>query len=176
MKTTIITAMTVILLLAGTAVAQPGGMSGRPMNNPDMHAERHGSPEGDFLQRMLPVMRILDFTDTQREAVQNIMQEARESMEITREEPGTHREEFIHLFSSPNITTAQIEALLDERTEKMEETHVIIARALVDIHDILTAEQLAALAEFDPASHEMRMGNRGNMDHPGARREEHTRR
>ncbi|MCK5786322.1 MAG: Spy/CpxP family protein refolding chaperone [Candidatus Sabulitectum sp.] len=164
-KTTVIATAAAILLLTGAAIAQPGGMPGRGME----HQRPGGQAGGDFFQRMLPMMRMLDLTDDQREAIMDIMEETRNSMESLRgaEEAGDQREDFLELFSSPTITTSQVESLLNGRLDKMEEANVIIARALVDIHDLLTAEQLATLAEFEPGSMEMRSSEHGGMGvHP----------
>lgn len=164
-RTTIIAGLAVVLLLAGTAIAQPGGMSGGSMGDRSMSQQRPGDGGGDnFFQRIQPMMRMLDLTDDQREAIGDIIEEARESLESIRgtEEAGSHREEFLEMFSSSSLSVSEVEALLNERIEAMEEANVIIAEALVGIHDELTPEQLAALAEFNPGSMEMRMGN-GSM-------------
>ncbi|MCK5133915.1 MAG: Spy/CpxP family protein refolding chaperone [Candidatus Sabulitectum sp.] len=177
MKTriTITGMLAAVLLLAGTAVAQHGGMSGRSIGTRGMseqsHASASASASGNFFQRMLPMMRILDLTDEQREAIGDIMEEARESIESIRgtEDAGSHREDFLELFSSTSLSVSEVEALLNKRVEVMEEANTVIAGALVNIHDVLTPEQLALVAEFDPGSMEMRMGeNGGRGDHrPG---------
>lgn len=161
-RTTIIAGLAVVLLLAGTAIAQPGGMSGRSMGDRSMSQQRPGGGDS-FFQRMLPMMRMLDLTDDQREAIGDIMEEAQESLESIRgtDEAGSHREEFLEMFSSSSLSVSEVESLLNERIEAMEEANGIIAEALVDIHNELTPEQLAALAEFNPGSMEMRMGEGG---------------
>jgi len=160
---TIIAMLAAIVLLAGSAVAQPGGMQGRPMGN----NQSHSGTEGDFFQRILPMMRMLDLTDDQRDAIQDIVEDTRESMASLRgtEDPGSHRGDFLELFSSSSLSVSEVENLLNQRIEAMEDANSIIAEALVDIHDVLTPEQLAALAEFNPGS--MDMGNRGQSDHSG---------
>jgi len=162
-RTTIIAGLAMVLLLAGTAIAQPGGMSGRSMGDRSMSQQRPGGGGDSFFQRMLPMMRMLDLTDDQREAIGDIMEDAQESLESIRgsEDSGSHREEFLEMFSSSSLSVSEVESLLNERIEAMEEANGIIAQALVDIHDVLTPEQLAALAEFNPGSMEMRMGEGG---------------
>ncbi|MEA3265815.1 MAG: Spy/CpxP family protein refolding chaperone [Candidatus Fermentibacteria bacterium] len=162
-RITIITVLAAIVLVAGSAVAQPGGMQGRPMGN---NQSRSGA-EGDFFQRMLPMMRMLNLTDDQRNAIQDIMEDTRESMERIRgtEDPGSQREDFMELFSSSSLSVSEVENLLNQRIEAMEDANSIIAEALVEIHDVLTPEQLAALAEFNPGSMNSGIGNRG---HSGA--------
>lgn len=174
MKTgiTITGMLATVLLLAGTAVAQHGGMSGRSMDTRGMSEQSHGGANGNFFHRMLPMMEILDLTDEQREAIGDIMEEARESIESLRvtEDAGSHRENFLELFSSTSLSVSEVEALLNERVEVMEEANTVIAGALVNIHDVLTLEQLALVAEFDPGSMEMRMGENGGRGghRPGA--------
>lgn len=173
MKTTITTAIAAVLLLAGTAAAQPGRMPGRPMGGSGMHESRPAGEGGDFFQRMLPMIRMLNLSDDQRESIGDIMQEARASIESIREttEVGSLRDEFLELFSSSTLSASEVEALLNERVEVMKDVNEIVASALVDIHDVLTDEQLAALSEFSPGSMGMGMGqggDRGVMGHPGA--------
>ncbi|MCD4707712.1 MAG: Spy/CpxP family protein refolding chaperone [Candidatus Sabulitectum sp.] len=177
-RTMTIAALATLVLLAGTAIAQPGGMSGRPMNHAGMDQQRPGGPGSDFFQRILPMMRMLDLSDDQREAIGYIMEDTRDSIESLRssEDAGSHRDNFLELFSSSTITASQVEALLNVRVETMKDVNRIIAQALVDIHDVLTAEQLATLAEFEPGSMEMRMGDRDNMGHSGTNRGVHPNR
>lgn len=162
-RITIIAVLAAMVLLAGAAVAQPGGAQGRPMGN----NTGHSGAEGDFFQRMLPMMRMLNLTDDQRDAIQDIMEETRESMASLRgtEDPGNHRDEFLEMFSSNSLSVSEVENLLNQRLEAMEDANSIIAKALVDIHDVLTPEQLAALAEFNPGSMDMGIGNRGQSGH-----------
>jgi Spy/CpxP family protein refolding chaperone len=169
MKATITTAMAAVLLLAVNAAAQPGGMPGRPIGGPGMHEPGPAGDGGDFFQRMLPIIRMLDLSDDQRESIGDIMHEAQASIESIREttEVRSHREEFLELFSSSTLSASEVEALLNE----MKDVNEIVASALVDIHDVLTDEQLAALSEFTPGSMGMGMshgGGRGGMGHPGS--------
>ena len=161
-KKTITIAALAVLLLAGTAIAQPGGMGmpNRSMGNQNMAEHASG---GGFLQRMRPMLGMLDLTDDQREAIGDIMETARDSMESIRgtEENGSHREDFLNLFSSTTISASEVESLLNDRVDAMKEMNAIIAVALVEIHDVLTADQLAILADFEPGSMEMRNGEHG---------------
>ncbi len=156
---TIIVMLAAVVLLAGSAVAQPGGMQGRPTGN-----NQSPGAEGDFFQRMLPMMRMLDLSDDQREAIRDIMEDTRDSMESIRgtEDPGSQRDDFLELFSSSSLSVSEVENLLNRRIEAMEDANSIIAEALVAIHDVLTPEQLASLAEFNPGSMNSGMGNRGH--------------
>jgi Spy/CpxP family protein refolding chaperone len=171
MKSKIATAIAAVLLLAGTAAAQPGGMPGRPMSGQGIHEPGPAGEGGDFFQRMLPMIRMLYLSDDQRESIGNIIQEAQSSIEIIREttEAGSRRDEFLKLFSASTLSASEVEALLNDRVEVMKDVNEIVAVALVDIHDVLTEEQLAALSEFSPGSMGMdQSGGRGGMGHPGA--------
>jgi Spy/CpxP family protein refolding chaperone len=150
-----------LLLAGGTAFAQAPGMGGGPMMGREgMEGSDQG---GDMLQRMLPILHSLDLSDDQREDIRTIMDTTRERIEALREtgEGSTIREQFRDLFTSSSITAAQVEDLLNERLSRMEEVNAIIAAAIVEVHDVLTADQLAAIAEFDPDQMDMHGG-----DHP----------
>lgn len=174
MKKRILTGLvlTAVLLITGIAVAQPGGDMNSGRGNRQMEGQRGNNQGGrDFFQSIMPLMRILELTDQQRESVSDIIEEAKEDIESlhSAEEPGSHREEFIDLFSSTTVTATQIENLMDSRMENMRAINTIVSQALVDIHDLLTDEQLAKLAEFDPSTMERGEGgpgggNRGNQD------------
>ncbi len=135
-------------------------MSGRSTGNRGMQEQNSG---GGFLSRIRPMLGMLDLTDDQREAIGDIMENTMESMQSIRgtEESGTHREEFLNMFSSSTISVTEVETLLNGRIDAMEEMNRIVAVALVDIHDVLTPEQLATLADFEPGSMEMRNGEHG---------------
>jgi Spy/CpxP family protein refolding chaperone len=164
----VIGTLAAILLLGGTANAQPCGMpGGGGMDRDDMGGQRPGGPCDGIFQNMLPMMRMLDLTDDQREAVALIVEGAEDSIEAIREtdETGNLREEFLQMFSASSLSAAEVEAHLNGRLEAMKDMHAILAAALVEIHDVLTAEQLAALAELDTDSMEMPMGgNCGGRD------------
>ena len=151
-----------VLLLAGTAIAQPGGagMSDRSGEHRGMGQQRPGA---DFFQRIRPMLGMLDLTDTQREDIGQIITTAMDSMESIGEgaEGNTHREDFLAMFSSAAISVAEVEDLLNNRIDAMEEMNGIVAPALVEIHNLLTADQLATLADFEPGSMEMDHGGHG---------------
>ncbi len=161
-KRTMTIATLAIVILAGTAIAQPGGagMSGRSGEHRGMGQQRPGA---DFFQRMRPMLGMLELSDTQREEIGEIITTATESIEGIREgtEGSSHRDDFIQMFSSATISATEVEDLLNNRIETMEEMNRIVAVALVDIHDLLTADQLAVLADFEPGSMEMDRGERG---------------
>ena len=161
-KGTVTIATLAIMLFAGTAIAQPDGMG---MSNRSMEHRETGQqrPGAEFFQRIRPMLGILDLSDSQREEIGEIISTAVESMESIREgtEGTSHRDDFIQMFSSSTISAAEVENLLNGRTEVMQEMNSIVAVALVDIHNLLTPEQLSTLAEFEPGSMEMNREEQG---------------
>lgn len=178
-KTRILTAAAAVLLLAGTAMAQPGGMSGDRTGNRNMERQGQAGNHGDVLQRMRPLLETLDLTEEQKTEISDIMEETRNTVEaiMETEEPGNHRGEFLELFASSGITTSQVENLLSERLSTMEEINGIIAGAIVDVHNVLTADQLETLASLDINDIEMRRGGHGEEHDSrgsGMNRESHS--
>ncbi len=168
-------AIAAVLLLGGTALAQPGMMSGG-MNGPggmNQHGDMEPQGGGMFLQRMLPMLRQLDLTDDQMEQVHEIMDNARERMETIRESDDheSMRERFRDLFTSSSISVAEVENLLDQRIDSMEAMNSIMAETIVEIHGVLTEEQLQAMADFEPGEGGMHSGGQGEhspMMHGGS--------
>ncbi len=163
-----------VLVLTGTAFSQPGDMH----NRGDMHSRGNNNDHQSgnmFFQRMRPMLGMLDLSDQQHDAIAEIMENAMESVQDLRamDENDTHREDFIELFSSSTISVSEVEALLNERIDVMKETNSIMAEALVEVHGVLTEEQLAQLADFEPGS--MEEGRRGS-DSRGNRSRDHSRR
>lgn len=170
--------LALVLTITGIAIAQPGGGMGDRMNgsmgNRQMEGQRNGNQEhGNFFRSILPLLHAAELTDQQRESVAEIIEDAKAEIEsLDRpEDPGSRREQFIDLFSSSSLTVAQMESLIGPKIENIEATNRIVSQALVDIHDLLTDEQLEKLASFDPESMERRDGsgrprggNDGRMD------------
>ena len=152
-----------VLLIGGAAMARPGmmpgGMNGRGAMN---------------LERVLPMLHNLDLTDDQMEQVHEIMDNARERMESIRdaEDADSMRERFRDLFTSSSLTAAEVENFLNQRLDNMEAINSIIAETVVDIHDVLTGEQLQIMAEFEPGhgdTHQGRPGEHAPMMRGGSR-------
>lgn len=174
-RITMIATIAAILLLGGTALAQPGMMSGG-MNGPggmNQHRDMEQQGGGMFLQRMLPMLQHLDLTDDQMEQVHDIMISARERIESIRgtDDHEGMREQFRDLFTSSSISVAEVEDLLNQRLDSIEEMNTIIAETIVEIHGVLTAEQLQAMADFEPGEGGMHSGGQGEhspMMHGGS--------
>lgn len=149
----------------------PGGMNGRGGMNQQRGMDQHGG--GMFLQRMLPMLQHLDLTDDQMEQVHVIMDNARERIDAIREsdEHESMREQFRDLFTSSSISVVEVENLLNQRIDTMEEMNAVIAETIVEIHGVLTEEQLQAIADFEPGEGGMHFGGQGEhapMMHGGS--------
>lgn len=174
-RMTMMTVVAAVLLLGGIALAQPGMMAGG-MNGPggmNQHGNADQQGGGMFLQRMLPMLQRLDLTDDQMEQVHEIMDNARQRIESIRESDDHEgmREQFKDLFTSSSISVIEVESLLNQRLDAMEEMNSIIAETVVEIHDVLTEEQLQAIAEFEPGEggmHSGRQGEHAPMMHGGS--------
>lgn len=150
-----------VLLLGGTAAAQPGMMSGGMGDRAGMPG-RGGMEEGGgmILQRILPMLHHLDLTEEQGEEIRDIVDGARDRIEDLRDSE-MHEgmgEQFRDLFTSSSISVAEVEAILNRRLEFMEQVNSIVADAIVDIHGVLTEEQLQDIADFEPCGAEMHSG------------------
>lgn len=147
-------ATVVLLLCAGTMLAQGpggfGGMSGGPMMGP----EGVGGPQGglgmEHLERFRMLFRGLDLTGEQVEEIRSIVEEAREEarelLEAAR--PVEDGETFMDLFTSPTLTVRDLEESMGRMDEVRDQVRGIVLQAIVDVHDVLTAEQLQRLAEM----------------------------
>ena len=152
----LIAAAAALLLITGTALAQPGSME---MNGRGMRTEQNGpnnnGPDnngGGFLERILPMLHHLDLTSDQADEIRGIVDEARNSIEALREaeEGVSPRDQFKEMFSSSVLSQSEVETLLNSRLESMKDANAVIASAIVDIHNVLTDEQLEMIAEFEP--------------------------
>ena len=164
-RMTMITVVAAVLLLGGTALAQAGMVSGGMNSRGGMNQHREMGQQGGgmFLQGMLPMLQHLDLTDDQMEQVHEIMDNARERIESIRgtDDHESMREQFRGLFTSSSISVAEVESLLNQRLDSMEEMNSIIAETVVEIHDVLTEEQLQAIADFEPGEGDMHFGGQG---------------
>ena len=53
------------------------------------------------------------------------------------------------MFSYSALSISDVESVLNKRVSHMQEINTIVAGAIVDIHDVLTPEQLSSLASID---------------------------
>lgn len=157
-----------VTLLAGTALAQGYGErgihGGGPAGGEMMHnAGRGPGHDAEFgpgnLARCRMIFRNLNLTDEQWEEVEYILTNTREQIESIESEVGLqdHRTSFIELFTSYTLTVDDLEETLGVSSETREAMRVVIFEAIVDLHDVLTPEQLDELASI-ATQHEMGHG------------------
>jgi Spy/CpxP family protein refolding chaperone len=154
-RITIIALGAAVLLIAGTAASQPMMMD-REGGFPGRGGTDHEQGGGSVLERVLPMLHHLDLSGDQAEEIRDIVDGARRDIEALRgtEDREGLREQFMEMFSSTSITVTEVEGLLNARLEAMEEVNFIIAQAIVDIHGVLTPEQIELMAEFEPGDHQ----------------------
>lgn len=148
----------IMTLLAGTAIAQNPGGWGDPGGGPrgggvEMAAE-HGGAQGGFGMEMLARFRMmfreLDLSEEQINEIHTITETAREEARALMQESGMPEERtpFIEVFASAILTVSDLEETLGQNDEVREAMKDIIFQAIVDVHDVLTYEQLEKLAEM----------------------------
>lgn len=175
MKTIGIAALA-ILILAGTAMAQgPGGWSPQAGGSPGgAHgmAPGPGGPgqQGGFgmerLEQFRMMFRHIDLTEEQVEEIRSITENAREEAMGIMEEAGRPEDHtpFMDIFTSATLTVGDLEEAVSENSEIREAMQDVIFAAIVDIHNVLTIEQLDKLAEM-AEEHAGAMGSGAGMDH-----------
>ncbi len=165
-----------ILLLAGTAIAQgPGGLS-PSAGGPGGGAHEMGSGPGgpgqnsgfgmENLARFRMMFRHMDLTEEQVAEIESIIVTAREEGMAIMEAAGRPEDHtpFMDVFTSPTLTVSDLEDTMGQMDEVREAMRDVIFEAMVDIHDVLTAEQLEKLAEL-AEEHAGSMGQGSGMDH-----------
>ncbi|MCK5116587.1 MAG: hypothetical protein KAR44_08290 [Candidatus Aegiribacteria sp.] len=172
-------AVLVIMILAGTALAQgPGGWSpqaGGPHGGGYGMSSGSGGPGGpgqqsgfgmERLEQFRMMFRHIDLTDVQIEEIRSITETAREEAMDIMEEAGRPEDHtpFMDLFTSPTLTVSDLEEAMGQNSEIREAIQDVIFAAIVDIHDVLTTEQLDKLAEM-VGEHAGAMGHGTGMDH-----------
>ena len=155
-------------LLAGTALAQ--GFGEHSPSDAGHHGEAmtHGSrgpggPEGpgghaggpgfENFERFRMMFRGLDLSTDQTDQVEGIIADTREEIETIMDaaESSEMRSTFIEVFTSPTLTVRDLEITLGAADEAREAVRDVMYEAIVDLHDVLTAEQLDKLGEMASA-------------------------
>ncbi|MCK4505688.1 MAG: periplasmic heavy metal sensor [Candidatus Aegiribacteria sp.] len=161
-----------VSLLAGTAMAQrfgdhspsgagrPGGAMMHDSRGPGGPGGNVGGPVFENLERFRMMFRVLDLSNDQTEQVEGIIADTREEIRIIMDaaEASDMRTSFIELFTSPTLTVRDLETTLGAMDETRDAVRDVVYVAIVDLHNVLTAEQLDKLAEI-AAEHEMRRGS-----------------
>lgn len=166
----------VLILLAGTAMAQrPGGWS-----PPDdgSHGRGHemgpgpGNPGQQIgfgmenLARFRMMFRHLDLTEEQVIEIEFITEAAREEAMAIMEAAGRPEDQpsFMEIFTSPTLTISDLEEAMGKRDDIREAMEDVLFEAMVDVHNVLTVEQLDKLAEM-VEEHAGGMGQGPGMEH-----------
>ncbi|MCD4670180.1 MAG: hypothetical protein K8S14_07025 [Actinomycetia bacterium] len=175
MKITVIAALAMILL-AGTAIAQgPGGWSPQGGGSHGGGYEMGPGPgdpgqQGGFgmerLAQFRMMFRHIDLTEEQIEGIRLITETAREEAMGIMEAAGgpENHTPFMDLFTSPTLTVSDLDDALGQNSEVREAMQDVVFQAIVDIHNVLTIEQLDKLAEM-VEEHAGSMGPGAGMNH-----------
>jgi Spy/CpxP family protein refolding chaperone len=147
-------------LAATTAFAQPGFAGGGGPGGMGGHPGMDAGPgmEGD-LGGFARVLGALELTDDQRSEIAGIMDTARFEIQSIRSsaEGVNPRETLMDLFLQDDLSVSEVEAVFSELDAIREQVRDVMVEALVEIHDVLTPEQLDRLSELV----EMRAGMGG---------------
>lgn len=142
----------VLMLAAGTLLAQGPGAWGAGAGGPQMGpGQVQGEGFGmEQLARFRMMFRDLDLSEEQIEEIRDIVEgtreEARAILEAAR--PEEEQETFMDMFTSPTLTVRDLEEAMGRMDEVREEVRDLVFQAIVDVHDVLTPEQLEKLAEM----------------------------
>jgi len=154
----VLSALGFAALLATLALAQPDhmgggrGMGGGFAGSPGMGSGFSGGPGtgNDQMGGLVRLLSALDLTDEQRTEIRTITEDARDDMLAVREsvQGSNPREELMALFVREDISLAEVKDVFDDMDRIQEEVRDIMLEAFVDIHDVLTSDQLAELARL----------------------------
>lgn len=149
----------ILIITAGIVLAQDLERSRPHENDPDrfrgempgMQRQRDGIAGGEF-RPVLMLMSRLDLSEDQKAQVEMFVSDARDEIEsiiassdISRE---SSREEFLRLFAQSSITVEDLENVIGQNEDFRNQIRNVILEAIVDIHDVLTEEQLERIAAF----------------------------
>jgi len=160
---TVLSALGFVVLMATLAFAQPDHMGGDRMGggfagSPGMGGGFSGAPSmgggpggNDQMGGLVRLLSALDLTDAQRLDIGSIVEDARDDMLAVREsvvQDSNPREELMALFVREDISLAEVKDVFDDIDRIQEEIRDIMLEAFVDIHDVLTSDQLAELGRL----------------------------
>jgi len=150
-----------VLALAASAWAQP--MGGPQMGPRGGHTMRSGGsggpPEMEQLGGFMRALGALDLTEEQRDRVRTIMEDARTQVReiVEGADRPDQRGRIMELFVSESVTESELLDVMSQRDQVRDDVREVIAAALVDVHDVLTPDQLERLGQLV----EERMGHGG---------------
>jgi Spy/CpxP family protein refolding chaperone len=174
-------AVLAMIVLAGTAIAQgPGGWSPQAGGSHGGSFEMDHGPgvpgpggpgqQGGFgmerLEQFRMMFRHIDLTEEQIEEIRSITENAREEAMGIMEAAGRPEDHtpFMDIFTSATLTVSDLEETVSQNSEIREAMQDVVFEAIVDIHNVLTLEQLDKLAEM-AEEHSGAMGPGAGMDH-----------
>ncbi|MFC4655436.1 Spy/CpxP family protein refolding chaperone [Rheinheimera marina] len=131
MKAKTLTALLFSTLVAATSLTAIAGQD----------RGHHGPMPGAMMQ-----LKGLDLTDTQKEQVKTLMEQARASMPAKADMQAQH-EQLKTLIQAENFDEAAVRTVLQSQQSQRLEAEVSRSRLQHDIYQLLTAEQKAKLAE-----------------------------
>ncbi len=147
-----------VMLLCGTAIAQgPGGGnhsgSGPHTEESELNSGpgEHGRFNGfgpEHFARFRMMFRHMNLSGEQIAEIESIMETARVEISEITEESGRPEDPalFMDAFTSPTLTVDDLEEVIGHNAEAREEVQDVFLQAMVDIHDVLTVEQLESMA------------------------------
>lgn len=155
----VLSALGFAALLATLAFAQSDHMGGGRMGggfagSPGMGSGFSGGHSmgggNDQMGGLIRLLSALDLTDEQRTEIRTIAEDAGDDMLAVRESVhgSNPREELMALFVREDISLAEVKDVFDDIDRIQEEVRDIMLEAFVDIHDVLTSDQLAELARL----------------------------
>jgi|GEM_PF-2435423 hypothetical protein len=160
-----VTVMAMILSFAGLAEAQccgddwhggDNGQHGGPSWSSDCDPFGCGDPGDDFCGAtgcypVLVLLREMDLTDSQRDEVDAIVEDTQDRVEAAFADAGFENpfDGFLQIFCQPNLSASSLSAFTEKLGQLQETLEGIQYETLVQIHDVLTSEQLAELAGID---------------------------
>jgi len=110
---------------------------------------------------MMRFLDRLDLTDDQWQQVETIMDDARSRIQALRDEVGGEEplRAFLAAFAQPTLTVDDLKALTTTMDSMRDRIREITLEAVVRVHDVLTADQLARVADL--SEHSLREGGHG---------------
>jgi Spy/CpxP family protein refolding chaperone len=133
----VVAAFSAVFLVAGVAIARPGGF----FTKDPARADRYATFFVD------DVLDELDARDDQRKEVHALKDRVLKQALATRSEKEQVRSEFAAILASDNPSSERVHAIVDEQSTKMTALAHEMADAALELHAILDAEQRTELLE-----------------------------
>ena len=142
----------VVLVGLGSAAAFASGFAGH-------HGGDHHAMAMAHLDRALDS---IDATEDQKTAIQAIVDDAHTQAEELRAEHEALRERGVAVWTAETLDPAAVEAQRIEMLTLADQGSLLASETLIEVGQVLTAEQRAELAELVHSFHERRRGFAGH--------------